>query len=217
MEVVATQGQGGDSLFHAAMLGLVGMHDRYDAGDSGIVAVLRKANRRMFKPEKFEIQLKARFLSGLSRDADWQKVINEAEKDELTEPIHTFALAQTLRRPIIVYADEPGSIDGHSHAGIYLPLLRDSESCCKNPLLLVHNTTQFSACLTKQPRKNHHLNSSDENVSAPLMQPSLRQLTNVAQLKPLPVRFVADGENAQKHCRVHDCQHGAQHGSDKAT
>jgi hypothetical protein len=112
-------------------------------------------------------------------EAEFEEAKKEAETGEAaTVSLHTYALANVLWRPIIVYApsvhpafpqlssdsDSMGACrfaDDSSddvlrpHNGVFLPLLRDSHQCCKDPLVLafaprgVHGELvgHFSACL----------------------------------------------------------------------
>ena len=73
---------------------------------------------------------------------------------ESLEEIHVFALANELRRPIIVVADVVMK-DVHGEAlapipfgGVYLPLLERPECCCRDPLLLTFDAAHFSALVS---------------------------------------------------------------------
>ncbi|XP_046847513.1 tumor necrosis factor alpha-induced protein 3-like isoform X2 [Xenia sp. Carnegie-2017] len=66
------------------------------------------------------------------------------------EGIHIFALANVLRRPILVICDDfdRGDYDepiaGVNLDGIYLPLLSDSVDCINTPLLVGYHHGQFT-------------------------------------------------------------------------
>ena len=65
------------------------------------------------------------------------------------EAIHIFALANLLRRPIIVVSfDFLKDIQPIFLKGIYLPILQRSEICVKNPIILAYHNFHFLPLLT---------------------------------------------------------------------
>lgn len=64
--------------------------------------------------------------------------------------MHCFVLANVLRRPVLIYSDETGSLAGLS--GIYLPSLwpNPREQCSRQPLSVLFGWSHFSLLLTIQ-------------------------------------------------------------------
>jgi hypothetical protein len=183
LTVVDTLGDG-NCLFHASILGLVGLLcDRNDRENNLSHGILRRMVRHFLAAHKAELldALKSACATAEEFDpgAEFEEAKKEAETGEAaTVSLHTYALANVLWRPIIVYApsvhpafpqlssdsDSMGACrfaDDSSddvlrpHNGVFLPLLRDSHQCCKDPLVLayaprgVHGELvgHFSACL----------------------------------------------------------------------
>ncbi|XP_046848847.1 tumor necrosis factor alpha-induced protein 3-like [Xenia sp. Carnegie-2017] len=118
---------------------------------------------------------------------DWKKTV-ALPSFYCLEEIHIFALANILRRPILVICanfnrgeyDEP--IAGVNLGGIYLPLLSDSVGCIKTPLLIRYHHGHFTELvLTEnnegvslmkydgQPMKLHCLLPEESNFSDRLL------------------------------------------------
>ena len=96
-------------------------------------------------------------------DEDWQNTIelasttkNESRVLNSLEEIHIFALANTLRRPILVLCDDvhrgnyDESLADVSLGGIYLPLLCDSVDCIKSPIVIGYHQGHFTALVTTE-------------------------------------------------------------------
>ena len=184
LTVVDTLGDG-NCLFHASILGLVGLLcDRNDRENNLSHGILRRMVRHFLAAHKAELldALKSACATAEEFDpeAEFEEAKKEAETGEAaTVSLHTYALANVLWRPIIVYApsvhpafpqlssdsDSMGACrfaDDSSddvlrpHNGVFLPLLRDSHHCCKDPLVLAYAPPRgvhgelvghFSACL----------------------------------------------------------------------
>ncbi|XP_019647740.1 PREDICTED: uncharacterized protein LOC109488039 isoform X2 [Branchiostoma belcheri] len=68
--------------------------------------------------------------------------------------VYIFTMAQILRRPIVVLAEDvPLTREGGSFSlsGIYLPLQLPAEECVKNPIMLAYHNQQFYPLLSTQP------------------------------------------------------------------
>jgi hypothetical protein len=175
----------GNCLFHASMLGLTGRSDRSDGKNTAFHAILRRMVNRFLTAHKTELlDALATSACATADEFDPEAELDEAEKEAAkdaasTVSLHTYALANVLWRPIIVYAPSVhpfamGCSDSDSdsvacrfaddssdevlrpHSGVFLPLLRDSHQCCKDPLVLAYAPPRgawgelvghFSACL----------------------------------------------------------------------
>ncbi|XP_046849818.1 ubiquitin thioesterase zranb1-B-like [Xenia sp. Carnegie-2017] len=77
------------------------------------------------------------------------------------EEIHIFALANILRRPILVICtnfnrgDYNEPIAGVNLGGIYLPLLSDSVDCIKIPLLIRYHHGHFTELVLTENNEGH--------------------------------------------------------------
>ena len=97
-------------------------------------------------------------------DKDWKKTVELAKTSkspetcsfEALEEIHIFALANILRRPILVICDDihRGNYDelvgDVNLGGIYLPLLCDSVECVKSPIVIGYHHGHFTALVTTE-------------------------------------------------------------------
>lgn len=104
---------------------------------------------------------------------DWKNTIELAVTKRLPdtncfsglEEIHVFALANVLRRPIIVLCDDilrgnyDESLADVNMGGLYLPLQCDSVDCVKSPLLIGYHQGHFTALVTTE---DGSINVSDE-------------------------------------------------------
>ena len=95
---------------------------------------------------------------------DWTKTIelastaksSETNSLNALEEIHIFALANILRRPILVLCEDVhrGNYDeslAHVNlGGIYLPLLCDSVDCIKSPIVIGYHQGHFMALVTTE-------------------------------------------------------------------
>ncbi len=97
-------------------------------------------------------------------DDDWKKTIELASTTKSPEThvlnsldeVHIFALANTLRRPILVLCDDvhrgnyDESLADVNLGGIYLPLLCDSVDCIKSPVVIGYHQGHFMALVTTE-------------------------------------------------------------------
>lgn len=96
-------------------------------------------------------------------DLEWESVVNLASAEisqcssrlplRSLENIHVFALANMLKRTIIVIADKWHYFNGEAYTpekfgGIYLPILNDSENCKKLPIIIGYSHNHFNAMAT---------------------------------------------------------------------
>ncbi|XP_046849820.1 tumor necrosis factor alpha-induced protein 3-like [Xenia sp. Carnegie-2017] len=87
---------------------------------------------------------------------DWKNTVLTTAKSTThnsfhsLEEIHIFALANVIRRPILIICanfyrgDCDDQIAGVNLGGIYLPLLSDSVDCIKTPLLIRYHHGHFT-------------------------------------------------------------------------
>lgn len=111
-------------------------------------------------------------------DGSKEKITEETEIGafESLEDIHVFVLAQVLRRPIIIIADqflygfggEP--IAPIPFGGVYLPLECDPSICMKSPLVLAFDSAHFSPLVPSEEKKDSKSNSV--KASVPLVGPN---------------------------------------------
>lgn len=111
-------------------------------------------------------------------DGSKEKITEETEIGafESLEDIHVFVLAQVLRRPIIIIADqflygfggEP--IAPIPFGGVYLPLECDPSICIKSPLVLAFDSAHFSPLVLSEEKKDSKSNSV--KASVPLVGPN---------------------------------------------
>jgi hypothetical protein len=97
-------------------------------------------------------------------DEDWKKTMalasttksSESHVLNSLEEIHIFALANTLRRPILVLCDDvhrgnyDESLADVNLGGISLPLLCDSVDCIKSPIVIGYHQGHFTALVTTE-------------------------------------------------------------------
>lgn len=111
-------------------------------------------------------------------DGSKEKMTEETEIGafESLEDIHVFVLAQVLRRPIIIIADqflygfggEP--IAPIPFGGVYLPLECDPSICIKSPLVLAFDSAHFSPLVPSEEKKDSK--SDSVKASVPLVGPN---------------------------------------------
>jgi len=135
-------------------------------------------------------------------DREWEKVVkaaaNQLQKNpyvdvlsyEYLEEIHVFALANVLRRPIIVlgepftYGRDGDSIEQNNFVGIYLPLLWSPKSCYSLPVVIAFTVDHFQPLLG---RARSSLNAEDTRTidAVPLV---------TIDLEPLRIHFLLPDE-----------------------
>ncbi len=102
----------GNCLFHSSMLGLVGLFDPDDPTNGASRGLLRRMCGRFLLANKDALLLRLESLNSTSPFAEFADPAAEFEDalrytmqdKESTEPLNTFAMANALFRPIIVYA-----------------------------------------------------------------------------------------------------------------
>ena len=118
---------------------------------------------------------------------------------ESLEEIHVYALANVLRRPIIIVADEfLRDLEGECLApiyfgGIYLPLECSYVSCFKSPLVLAYDSSHFSPLVATKLPAPLSKSSVKSNRFARM---DSRQDTVIPLVSPngalLPIQFLYD-------------------------
>ncbi|CAD5206302.1 unnamed protein product [Bursaphelenchus okinawaensis] len=175
----------GNCLLHAASLGIWGIHDRQLNLRQALYDVLTQDNRRNSFYRRWRwLESKSNLQSELVLTEDewekeWKSVIDLASATprpntegnpgcneqvyESLECIHVYALAQVLRRPIIVVADTVlRNANGEELApipfgGVYLPLEFSPDQCHRGPLVLSYDASHFSALVAMRQTNSNYL------------------------------------------------------------
>ncbi|XP_046847966.1 tumor necrosis factor alpha-induced protein 3-like [Xenia sp. Carnegie-2017] len=109
---------------------------------------------------------------------DWKKTVALASTAKSTnnhrfyslEEIHIFALANILRRPILVICDDSHRGAGVNLGGIYLPLLSNLVDCIKTPLIIGYHHGHFTALvMAENNERGHTLADHKMVIGVPLM------------------------------------------------
>jgi len=120
---------------------------------------------------------------------------------ESLEEVHIFALAHTLRRPIVVISD--CTVKDHQgqdlapiyFGGIYLPLELSPNSCSKSPVVLAFDSSHFSALVAKQ---NDSSGDKKQKGRGKVFRSTDRKESVIPLVTPdgslLPVQFIHDPE-----------------------
>ena len=154
----------GNSLLHAASLGMWGFQDRDHILRRAVSHAVQSTKGNTFFQRWQHTCQKDNSQYGLRLEpqqwkAEWQMIIKLASAEvpqggslNGLEEFHVFVLANILRRPIIMYAVPKFRWSSHGSTlqqvnfhGIYLPLLWDPSSCKKDPLPLAYYGGHFSA------------------------------------------------------------------------
>ncbi|XP_050392258.2 tumor necrosis factor alpha-induced protein 3 isoform X2 [Patella vulgata] len=130
---------------------------------------------------------------------EWQYIVDSAKSKEnasfgnphlFLEPIHIYVMANILRRPIVVMADEKirtfgerMSMQENDIGGIYLPLNVPPESCCKFPIILGFTLSHFCPLINCKESA-----SSSQKPILPLLKSDLSQL---------PLKFLSIDEEPE--------------------
>jgi len=146
-----TQGDG-NCLCHAIMVYLFGLHDHqlilrdvlknYINGSNAAELKKRYLANRLAVDSSLKIEADERIL-----ESDWNEVqtmnrnaaSKSGDKEALLylEEIHVFALANLLKRTIIVVSLETvRNLQANSLRGIYLPVLNEAASCYRRPIII---------------------------------------------------------------------------------
>ena len=118
--------------------------------------------------------------------AEWARLAAAAARPGAAlRPLHVFALAHVLRRPLLVYgadvvASHRGEALGYAcFRGVYLPLLWEPAFCSDSPLCLAYSRGHFSALVPVEAR------AGDGGAGA-------------RPLRSLPVHFLSAAEAADE-------------------
>ncbi len=220
LEPLATSGDG-NCLLHAASLYMWGFHDRELILRTALHRLLTTGHESEGIRRRWKLQtgIRNEEAVGLTFSEEewkfeWSEVVKIATSQprgqpateslrrysslriryESLEEVHVLALANVLRRPIIVIADKVlRGVSGEDFApiyfgGIYLPLEVSPTLCYKSPVVLAYDASHFSALVAqeeKSPRRQskYAAMSGRKDVVIPLVIP------NGALL---PVQFVVD-------------------------
>ncbi len=229
LEPLATSGDG-NCLLHAASLYMWGFHDHFLILRTALHRVLTTALEKegIKRRWKYQTQLRNDEAGGLTFseeewEFEWEEILRIATNKprqlrttdslrrysslrvsyESLEEVHIFALAHTLRRPIIIISDR--TVKDHQgqdlapiyFGGIYLPLELNPNSCCKSPVVLAFDSSHFSALVAKQDSKSGDKKQLMKGRGKParvadLKEPVIPLVTPDGAL--LPVQFIYDPE-----------------------
>ncbi|KAK3097969.1 hypothetical protein FSP39_014886 [Pinctada imbricata] len=121
---------------------------------------------------------------------EWENVLKAANDNpenrnglsfECLEGIHVYALANVMRRPIIILADRTArSVYGHSMqenrlSGIYLPLEWSKDRISKNPIIIGYNLNHFAPLVPHQTVPDGRV--VDGEYVVPLVSPEYETLS----------------------------------------
>ena len=178
LQPLHTQGDG-NCLIHALSLGMWGVQDKHMRLKTALAAFLRPGSASaasLFEPWKRQMrangkqdvevgaitaqqQAELKLMSDETMADEWQDELRTAEApDKWLGALHVSAMAQVLRRPILVHG--PMSIDNGQAVtefnytrGVYLPFLHAPETCCRDPLVLWFAGRHFTVRVL--PSVNH--------------------------------------------------------------
>ncbi|KAL5010302.1 hypothetical protein ScPMuIL_012607 [Solemya velum] len=117
-------------------------------------------------------------LNTVESEREWETIKNAASdlrpasqigylQFPTLEAIHLFALANILKRTLVVLANKSaqtvfgGSIQENNISGIYLPLEWRAEECCKSPLLLGYSLNHFAPLVMREDEPVGHRRTAD--------------------------------------------------------
>ena len=225
LEPLATSGDG-NCLLHAASLYMWGFHDHFLILRTALHRILTTSlEKEGLKGRwKYQTQLRNDEAGGLTFseeewEFEWEEILRIATNKprqlrttdslrrysslrlsyESLEEIHIFALAHTLRRPIIVISDRTvKDQQGHDLApiyfgGIYLPLELSPNYCSKSPVVLAFDSSHFSALVAKQDNNDKKQQQKGRGKifrSADRKEPVIPLVTPDGGL--LPIQFIYD-------------------------
>ncbi|XP_078619098.1 tumor necrosis factor alpha-induced protein 3-like [Branchiostoma floridae x Branchiostoma japonicum] len=110
---------------------------------------LRAMGNARCQSSQEDMQRKWDAVVSIASSAPSQQADNDLLLRAIEIYMYIFTMAQILRRPIIMLAeDAPLSDGGPSLGGIYLPLQRPAEECVKNPIMLAYHSGQFFPLLS---------------------------------------------------------------------
>ncbi|KAG8444426.1 hypothetical protein GDO86_009563 [Hymenochirus boettgeri] len=205
----------GNCLLHAASMYMWGVQDTDLALRKTLHDVLTATDTRNFRFRwQLECVKSTEFIkTGLRYDTrnwdeEWEQLVkmsstetsegqNGLQYDSLEE-IHIFVLANILRRPIIIIADnvirslESGSsFSPLSVSGIYLPLHWPSQECYKYPIVLGYDSQHFAPLVSIK-------DSGPEIRAVPLV------VSDRGMFEDMKVHFLTDHEEKSKEKLLKD-------------
>jgi len=111
-----------------------------------------------------------------------EEASSSVASDPFPLPLHVFATANVLRRPIVVIGYEDDAF-----TGLYLPVLWKADDCVKWPLVIAHHKGLFYPLLGREaPAVGQKL----AEFAVPLVS---------SNLQPLKMQFLSEAEEAEAH------------------
>jgi hypothetical protein len=154
-----TRPDGHNCLLNAASLGLWGVQDRDLLLRCAVCDTMNHPSSGGRIRQRWEAEsMHAARQEGWEQtqeglDKEWKEELNRIKAPDVSlSPVHVFALAQVLRRPIVVYAppfvkgSEGDDLQPDITAGIFLPLLWDPSDCHKVPLAMTFTFSPGNTC-----------------------------------------------------------------------
>lgn len=164
----------GNCLNHSISLGIWGVHDRQLnlrqlLHDSLTVSERKYAFYRRWRYHETKANLQSGLIFSESEWAkEWNDILtlskitprvnengtNSEQTYESLELIHVYALANVLKRPIVVVSDtvlknaKGESLSPIPFGGVYLPLEISPQQCHRSPLVLCYDSSHFSPLVT---------------------------------------------------------------------
>ncbi|XP_066552902.1 tumor necrosis factor alpha-induced protein 3 isoform X1 [Amia ocellicauda] len=196
----------GNCLLHAASQFMWGVEDTDLVLRKALYGALKETDTRNFKVRfQMELILSQEFTetglryNSLNWEEEWDKVVEMASPShshsglqyDSLEDIHIFVLANILRRPIIIIADQVlrsmesgSSFSPLNVGGIYLPLHWPVTKCYRYPIVLGYDSQHFAPLITIK-------DSGPEIRAIPLEYPGR------GVLEKLKVHFLHDNERPE--------------------
>jgi OTU domain-containing protein 7 len=184
----------GNCLLHAASLGIWGVHDRQLnlrqlLHEALTISERKSAFYRRWRWHESKANLQSELIFSESEwTKEWSDILslskitprengtNSEQTYESLELIHVYALANVLKRPIIVVSDtvlknaKGESLSPINFGGIYLPLEISPQQChrfvfirfhkiasFRSPLVLCYDSSHFSPLVTMRQRNTNSL------------------------------------------------------------
>lgn len=172
-------------LLHACSLALAGVRDTLTIPQAEGRCLLRELLYASLANCP-SLQKAALCPAGVGGEERLQEVLSSAKRNRTAlDGSHMFALANTLRRPLICHAavDHEGGEARHilevpfRMSGVYLPLMWDPAECSTNPLVVAYTRGHFTALCPVRPEHGR--------VAIPLYD---------AEAVPLPVPFAVNAQ-----------------------
>ncbi|TMS36405.1 hypothetical protein L596_003577 [Steinernema carpocapsae] len=154
------------SLCDAVMQFMYGICDRFSILRDALVFTLSHSTKKLELRWREHVQRMARecglSLSESDLKRDWDDILTAATNPMYAlEPIHVFALAHVVARPIIVLMmdeahneeemrEKESCKNTHCFEGIYLPVLLPNSLCSRSPVILGYQNGSFHALVTSE-------------------------------------------------------------------